>query len=41
MRSGAAQLMQACAANGMQDLDHSALVKALELMALHPVMPDA
>ena len=39
--AGAAQLMQACAANGMQDLDHSALVKALELMALHPVMPDA
>ena len=25
--------MQACAANGMADLDHSALVKALELMA--------
>ena len=39
--AGAAQLMQACAANGMQDLDHSALVKALELMAHHPVMPDA
>jgi 2-hydroxy-3-oxopropionate reductase len=39
--AGAAQLMQACAANGMQDLDHSALVKALELMANHPVMPDA
>ena len=37
--AGAAQLMQACAANGMQDLDHSALVKALELMANHPVMP--
>jgi 2-hydroxy-3-oxopropionate reductase len=29
--------MQVCAANGMQDLDHSALVKALELMADHPV----
>ncbi len=39
--AGAAQLMQACAANGMQDLDHSALVKALELMAHHAVMPDA
>ena len=35
--AGAAQLMQACAANGMQDLDHSALVRALELMAGHPV----
>jgi len=39
--AGAAQLMQACAANGGQDLDHSALVQALELMAGHPVMPDA
>ncbi|MEO8312154.1 MAG: 2-hydroxy-3-oxopropionate reductase [Caldimonas sp.] len=37
--AGAAQLMQACAANGMADLDHSALVKALELMADHPVAP--
>jgi 2-hydroxy-3-oxopropionate reductase len=37
--AGAAQLMQVCAANGMQDLDHSALVCALELMANHPVMP--
>jgi 2-hydroxy-3-oxopropionate reductase len=35
--AGAAQLMQACAANGMQDLDHSALVRALELMAHHEV----
>jgi 2-hydroxy-3-oxopropionate reductase len=35
--AGAAQLMQACAANGMADLDHSALVKALELMANHEV----
>ena len=35
--AGAAQLMQACAANGMADLDHSALVKALELMASHEV----
>ncbi len=35
--AGAAQLMQVCAANGMADLDHSALVKALERMADHPV----
>ena len=35
--ANAAQLMQACAANGMQDLDHSALVRALELMANHEV----
>ncbi|HEY1229997.1 MAG TPA: 2-hydroxy-3-oxopropionate reductase [Ramlibacter sp.] len=35
--ANAAQLMQACAANGMGDLDHSALVRALELMANHPV----
>ena len=33
----AAQLMQACAANGMDQLDHSALVRALELMAKHEV----
>ena len=38
--ASAAQLMQACAANGMADLDHSALVKALELMADHQVAPD-
>ena len=38
--AGAAQLMQTCAANGMKDLDHSALVRALELMAHHPVAPD-
>ncbi len=37
--AGAAQLMQACAANGMADLDHSALVKALELLAAHEVAP--
>jgi 2-hydroxy-3-oxopropionate reductase len=35
--AGAAQLMQVCAANGLADLDHSALVKALELMADHEV----
>lgn len=33
----AAQLMQACAANGMADLDHSALAKALEVMAAHVI----
>jgi 2-hydroxy-3-oxopropionate reductase len=35
--ANAAQLMQACAANGMDELDHSALVRALELMAHHEV----
>ena len=35
--ASAAQLMQVCAANGMADLDHSALVKALELMTGHEV----
>ena len=35
--AGAAQMMQACAANDMADLDHSALVRALELMAHHEV----
>ncbi len=35
--ANAAQLMQACAAHGMDDLDHSALVRALELMADHEV----
>ena len=39
--ANAAQLMQACAANGMGNLDHSALVRALELMANHTVAPDA
>jgi 2-hydroxy-3-oxopropionate reductase len=38
--AGAAQLMQACAAHGMADLDHSALVRALELMAHHTVATD-
>jgi 2-hydroxy-3-oxopropionate reductase len=37
--AGAAQLMQTCAANGMAELDHSALVRALELMANHEVAP--
>jgi 2-hydroxy-3-oxopropionate reductase len=35
--ASAAQLMQACAANGWDQLDHSALVKALETMAAHEV----
>jgi len=38
--AGAAQLMQACAANGFEDLDHSATVRALEIMAKHAVAPD-
>jgi 2-hydroxy-3-oxopropionate reductase len=32
--------MQACAAHGLAELDHSALVQALELMADHAVAPD-
>ncbi|BDI07274.1 2-hydroxy-3-oxopropionate reductase [Sphaerotilus microaerophilus] len=35
--ANAAQLMNACAAQGWDQLDHSALVKALELMAGHEV----
>ncbi len=35
--ANAAQLMQTCAANGWDQLDHSALVKALELIANHEV----
>lgn len=35
--ANAAQLMQACAAHGLGDLDHSALVQALEIMAGHAV----
>jgi 2-hydroxy-3-oxopropionate reductase len=35
--ASAAQLMQVCAANGWDQLDHSALVKALETMAAHEV----
>ena len=38
--AGAAQLMNACAALGHGQDDHSALVRALEAMAQHPVMPD-
>ena len=36
--AGAAQLMQVCAAQGLADLDHSALVQALETMARHKVV---
>ena len=39
--AGVAQLMQACAALGHGQADHSALVKALEVLAQHPVAPDA
>jgi len=35
--AGAAQLMQVCSAHGLQNLDHSGLVRALEIMANHPV----
>jgi 2-hydroxy-3-oxopropionate reductase len=33
----AAQLMQACAAHGLADSDHSALVRSLEILAKHEV----
>ncbi len=35
--AGAAQLMQTCVAHGMDQLDHSALVRAFEIMAQHEV----
>lgn len=35
--AGAAQLMQVCAAHGLDQLDHSALVRALELMGHHEI----
>ena len=35
--AGVAQLMAVCAANGLGQRDHSALVQALEIMANHPV----
>ena len=35
--AGAAQLMQVCAAHGLEDMDHSAIVRALEIMAGHEV----
>jgi len=37
--AGAAQLMQVCSGNGLQDMDHSALVCALEIMGRHAVAP--
>ena len=37
----AQQLMSACAANGMDGLDHSALCRAVELMSHHTIAPDA
>ena len=39
--ANAAQLMQACAAHGWEQLDHSALVRALELLANHQLAPSA
>jgi 2-hydroxy-3-oxopropionate reductase len=36
--AGVAQLMAVCAANGLGQRDHSALVQALEIMANHPVV---
>jgi 2-hydroxy-3-oxopropionate reductase len=39
--ANAAQLMQACTALGLAQSDHSALVKAIETMAQHQMMPDA
>ena len=39
--ANAAQLMQSCVALGHGQADHSALVKAFESMAQHPVAPDA
>lgn len=38
--AGAAQLMNACAALGYGQQDHSALVRALEALAQHTVTPD-
>ncbi|WP_157548769.1 NAD-binding protein, partial [Piscinibacter sakaiensis] len=38
--AGAAQLMQLCAAHGLDQLDHSALVQALEIMADHRLAGD-
>ena len=38
--AGVAQSMQVCSAHGLQHLDHSGLVRALEIMANHQVAPD-
>ncbi|MHB1668385.1 MAG: 2-hydroxy-3-oxopropionate reductase [Thiomonas sp.] len=37
----AQQLFSACAANGMEALDHSALCRAVEIMSNHTIAPDA
>lgn len=37
----AQQLMSACAANGLDALDHSALCRAVELMSHHTIAPEA
>jgi len=37
----AQELFNTCAANGLGRLDHSALCQALELMANHPIAPEA
>ncbi len=39
--AGVAQLMGVCAANGLGQMDHSALVQALEIMANHQVAIEA
>ena len=39
--ASAAQLMQACAAQGLDDADHSALCQALEGMSAHAIAGDA
>jgi 2-hydroxy-3-oxopropionate reductase len=39
--ASAAQLMQACAAQGLDDADHSALCRALETLSAHPIAGDA
>jgi 2-hydroxy-3-oxopropionate reductase len=39
--AGVAQLMAVCAANGLGQMDHSALVRSLEIMANHQVAPEA
>lgn len=38
--AGAAQLMLVCSGHGVQDQDHSALVKALKIMGNHQVAAD-
>jgi len=38
--AGVAQLMQVCAAHGLDQMDHSVLVRALEIMSRHQVRED-